>query len=45
VLSTCAGAACRVEIGPDPAPLPKSAVRPKRKKKPGQRTKQPPAKP
>jgi arylsulfatase A-like enzyme len=35
VLSTCAGSACRVDIGPDPAPLPKSAVRPKRKKKPG----------
>jgi N-acetylglucosamine-6-sulfatase len=35
VLSTCAGAACRVDIGPDPLPLPKSAVRPKRKKKPG----------
>jgi arylsulfatase A-like enzyme len=44
VLSGCAGAACRVEIGPDPLPLPKSAVRPKRKKtKPG--TQQPPAKP
>ena len=35
VLSTCAGPACRVEIGPDPAPLPKSALKPKRKKKPG----------
>jgi len=35
VLSTCAGVGCRVEIGPDPLPLPKSAVRPKRKKKPG----------
>jgi N-acetylglucosamine-6-sulfatase len=34
-LSSCAGAACRVEIGPDPLPLPKSALRPKRKKKPG----------
>ena len=33
VLSSCAGAACRAEIGPDPVPLPKSAVRPKRKKK------------
>jgi hypothetical protein len=31
VLSTCAGAACRVDIGPDPLPLPKSAVRPKRR--------------
>jgi N-acetylglucosamine-6-sulfatase len=34
-LSSCAGPACRVQLGPDPAPLPKSAVRPKRKKKPG----------
>ena len=42
VLSTCAGAACRVDIGPDPFPLPKSAVRPKRKKKPGTGTQQPP---
>ena len=33
VLSACAGASCRVEIGPDPAPLPKSAARPKRKKR------------
>jgi N-acetylglucosamine-6-sulfatase len=41
-LSTCAGAACRVDIGPDPLPLPKSAVRPKRKKKPGTGTNQPP---
>ena len=32
-LSTCGGEACRVELGPDPPPLPKSAVRPKRKKK------------
>jgi N-acetylglucosamine-6-sulfatase len=32
-LSTCAAAQCRIEIGPDPVPLPKSAVRPKRKKK------------
>jgi arylsulfatase A-like enzyme len=38
-LSTCAGVTCRVELGPDPAPLPKSAVKPKRKKKP--RTKPP----
>jgi N-acetylglucosamine-6-sulfatase len=44
-LSTCAGAACRVEIGPDPAPLPKSAVRPKRKKKRVPVTNQPAAKP
>jgi N-acetylglucosamine-6-sulfatase len=34
-LSTCARASCRADIGPDPLPLPKSAVRPKRKKKPG----------
>jgi N-acetylglucosamine-6-sulfatase len=33
VLSTCGGAACRVDIGPDPLPLPKSALHPKRKKK------------
>jgi N-acetylglucosamine-6-sulfatase len=32
-LSTCAAAACRVEIGPDPVPLSKKAVRPKHKKK------------
>ncbi|MGZ3434376.1 MAG: hypothetical protein ACXVA7_21660, partial [Isosphaeraceae bacterium] len=32
-LSACAGASCRVELGPDPVPLPKSAVRPKGKKK------------
>ena len=31
-LSSCAGQTCRVELGPDPAPLPKSAVRPKKKK-------------
>jgi arylsulfatase A-like enzyme len=42
VLSTCAGAACRVDIGPDPFPLPKSVVRPKRKKKPGTGIQQPP---
>jgi N-acetylglucosamine-6-sulfatase len=40
-LSSCAGAACRVDIGPDPVPLPKSALR-KRKKKPGTGTTQPP---
>jgi N-acetylglucosamine-6-sulfatase len=34
-LSACAGPPCRVELGPDPPPLPKTAVRPKRKKKPG----------
>jgi arylsulfatase A-like enzyme len=33
VLTTCAGAACRADIGPDPLPLPKSAVRKKGKKK------------
>jgi N-acetylglucosamine-6-sulfatase len=44
-LATCGGAACRVEIGPDPAPLPKSALRPKRKKKPSQGTNQPATKP
>ncbi len=45
VLSACVGASCRVEIGPDPSPLPKSAVRPKRKKKPRPGTNQPAAKP
>jgi N-acetylglucosamine-6-sulfatase len=44
-LSTCSGPACRVELGPDPAPLPKSALRPKRKKRRGQGTKQPAPKP
>jgi N-acetylglucosamine-6-sulfatase len=34
-LSTCSGDPCRVELGPDPLPLPKSAVKPKRKKKRG----------
>jgi arylsulfatase A-like enzyme len=34
--STCAGASCRVEVGPEPAPLPKSLFRPKPKKKKGQ---------
>jgi len=33
-LSSCAGASCRVELGPDPLPLAKKAVRPKRKKNP-----------
>lgn len=33
-LSACVGPPCRVELGPDPLPLPKSALRPKRKKKP-----------
>jgi N-acetylglucosamine-6-sulfatase len=42
LLSTCRGAGCRVELGPDPFPLPKSAVRPKRKKKPKGGSKQPP---
>ena len=37
-LTTCAGAPCRADIGPDPVPLPKSALRPKRKKQqPGAR--------
>jgi arylsulfatase A-like enzyme len=40
-LSSCAGPSCRVELGPDPLPLPKSALRPKRKKKKGQGTQQP----
>ncbi len=40
-LSTCSGPSCRVELGPDPGPLPKSALRPKRKKKQGQGTKRP----
>ena len=43
VLSACVGASSRVEIGPDPSPLPKSAVRPKRKKKPRPGTNQPTA--
>ena len=34
-LSTCAGEACRVDIGPDPLPLPKSAVRKRAEKQPG----------
>jgi arylsulfatase A-like enzyme len=37
-LSACAGPPCRVELGPDPPPLPKSAVRPKSKKKQGRKT-------
>jgi N-acetylglucosamine-6-sulfatase len=32
-LSGCAGASCRIELGPEPPPLPKSVLRPKRKKK------------
>lgn len=44
-LSTCAGASCRVELGPDPWPLKKKALRPKRKKKPGPGPKQPAPKP
>jgi N-acetylglucosamine-6-sulfatase len=40
-LTTCGGAACRVQIGPDPLPLPKSALRPKKKTR-GTETKQPP---
>jgi N-acetylglucosamine-6-sulfatase len=31
-LSSCAGAPCRVELGPDPAPLPKKVLRKKPKK-------------
>jgi N-acetylglucosamine-6-sulfatase len=42
-LSSCAGPSCRVELGPDPLPLPKSALRPKGKKEKGQGTKEPPA--
>ena len=41
-LSSCAGPSCRVELGPDPAPLPKSALRPKGKKK-RKGTRQPPS--
>jgi arylsulfatase A-like enzyme len=41
-LSSCAGAPCRVELGPDPLPLPKSAFRPKKKKKKGQGAQQAP---
>jgi N-acetylglucosamine-6-sulfatase len=36
-LSSCAGPACRVELGPDPPPLSKKAVTPKKKRKPGAR--------
>jgi hypothetical protein len=43
-LSTCTGASCRVETGPEPQPLPKKSVRPKRKKK-GPGANQPAAKP
>ena len=39
-LSGCSGQTCRVELGPDPAPLPKRALRPKKK---GKGTRQPPA--
>ncbi len=41
-LSSCAGATCRVELGPDPLPLPKSAVKPKKKRKKGQGAEPPP---
>jgi arylsulfatase A-like enzyme len=34
-LSSCAGPSCRVELGPDPLPLAKQSLRPRRKKKPG----------
>jgi arylsulfatase A-like enzyme len=40
-LSTCAGASCRVELGPDPAPLSKKALKKMRKKKQGQGTTEP----
>jgi N-acetylglucosamine-6-sulfatase len=36
-LSSCSGAACRVELGPDPLPLSKKAVSPKRKNRSGAR--------
>ena len=32
-LSSCAGPTCRVEVGVEPRPLPKSALRPKKKRK------------
>jgi N-acetylglucosamine-6-sulfatase len=38
-LSICAGPSCRVELGPDPLPLPRTVLPPKRKK--GQGTKMP----
>ena len=41
-LSACAGPSCRVELGPDPAPLSKKALRPKGKRKKGQGAQQPP---
>jgi N-acetylglucosamine-6-sulfatase len=44
-LSTCAGPSCRVELGPDPLPLSKRALRKQQKKKQGQGTKQPVPKP
>jgi arylsulfatase A-like enzyme len=44
-LSACAGPSCRVELGPDPLPLSKSALRKQQKKKQGQGTKQPAPKP
>jgi arylsulfatase A-like enzyme len=42
-LSACAGPSCRVELGPDPAPLSKKALRPKGKRKKGQGAQQPPS--
>ena len=33
--STCAGPSCRVEVGPEPVPLPKSVLRPPKPKKKG----------
>ncbi len=37
-LSSCAGPSCRIELGPDPAPLSKKALRRQRKKREGQGT-------
>ena len=37
-LSSCAGPSCRVELGPDPAPLSKKDLRRQRKKREGQGT-------
>ena len=37
-LSGCAGPSCRIELGPDPAPLSKKALRRQRKKRKGQGT-------
>jgi N-acetylglucosamine-6-sulfatase len=37
-LSSCAGPSCRVELGPDPLPLSKKALRRERKRRPGPKT-------